>query len=257
LSGKAAKGAIGFVSIIQTLTHELEILPLSDLVKHVIDSSGLLEYHRDQDEVAGTQKVQNLEQIVNSAAEYSSGTEGLAEFLEMIALDRSRSEERGADGRDRVTLITMHNTKGLEFDRVIVTGLEEGIFPGNREDDDEEDVEEERRILYVSITRARRELYLTSCRRRRIWGRSMAFAPSRFLDEFPHDLVEVVGAPEQTPGGFQQGDQVYHDDYGTGYVAACYQRGGETVIEVGFETGRTATFLPEYTSALEKIETDW
>ena len=175
--------------------------------------------------------------------------------LEIIALDRSRSEERGADGRDRVTLITMHNTKGLEFDRVIVTGLEDGVFPGNREDDDGGGSGGRTADLLRQCDQGTPGTLPHFMPKTADLGRSMAFAPSRFLDEFSRDLVEVVGVRNRRRD-VQQGDQVYHDDYGTG-VAACYKRGSETVIEVRFETGRTATFLPEYAPALEKIETDW
>ena len=89
----------------------------------------------------------------------------------------------------RVTLITLHNTKGLEFDRVILTGLEEGIFPHSSSSGTIEDLEEERRLFYVGITRAREHLVMTWCLRRRLFGRTTEMSPSRFLDEIPADMV--------------------------------------------------------------------
>ncbi|MFW5643936.1 MAG: ATP-dependent helicase, partial [Alkalispirochaeta sp.] len=153
---------------------------LGSFVEAMLSRSGLAAYHHEQDEVAGTQKVQNLEELVNAASLFPANVEGLTEFLEAIELDSAREQEDVEDAR--VVLITMHNTKGLEFDRVIITGLEEGLFP--REDDPEE-LEEERRLFYVAITRARDELRLTSCRYRRVHGRLTDLLPSRFLSEIP------------------------------------------------------------------------
>ena len=158
------------------------------------------------------------------------------------------------DENARVTLITMHNTKGLEFDRVIITGLEDELFPG-RGSEDEEEVEEERRIFYVSITRARDQLYMTSCRQRMIWGRSQFCSPSRFLDEIPPQLLDIRGGGH-TKGragtGYRIGDYIYRDDYGVGVVIKSWVEAGEPVVVVRFETGQYARFLTNYTK-LEKI----
>ena len=153
-------------------------------------SSGLIEYHRAQDEIAGTQKVANLEELVNAASLYPRATEGLSDFLETIELDRSLSSEEVA--ADAVTLITMHNTKGLEFPLVIATGLEQGLFP--RDEEEGEELEEQRRLFYVAITRAKNELYLTSCHWRRLHGRLYETMPSRFLGEIDGSLIETLKA---------------------------------------------------------------
>jgi DNA helicase-2/ATP-dependent DNA helicase PcrA len=152
----------------------------------------------------------------------------------------------------------MHRVKGLEFDRVIVTGMEEGLFPrGGDEDPDE--VEEERRLFYVAVTRARDELYLTSCSYRRLHGRSMDFVPSRFLGEIPRELVEISGASRgvsrRAGDEYAAGTAVYHDDYGAGMVTRSWHNGTELVVLVQFESGRTAKFLPRYTP-LERIAGD-
>lgn len=161
---------------------------LGILLEVIIKESGLAGYHKDQDEIAGTQKLANMEELVNAASMYPLIREGLAEFLETIELDRSFQAEDGTDTRDAVTLITMHNTKGLEFPTVIVTGLEQGLFP--RDDEEGDDLEEQRRLFYVALTRAKDTLYLSACRWRRIRGRLFETTPSRFLTEMDPQLYE-------------------------------------------------------------------
>jgi DNA helicase II / ATP-dependent DNA helicase PcrA len=161
---------------------------LGSLLEYFIAESKLADYHKDQDEIAGTQKLANMEELVNAASIYPLLTEGLAEFLETIELDRSFQSSDGSETQDAVTLITMHNTKGLEFPTVIVTGLEQGLFP--RDDEEGEELEEQRRLLYVALTRAKDTLYLTACRWRRIHGRLFETTPSRFLTEISPELYQ-------------------------------------------------------------------
>jgi len=162
---------------------------LAIFVERLVDASGLLAYHQGQDEIAGTQRVANLQELVNAASLYPLSREGLVEFLEHIELDRSMADEE--ENPDSVTLITVHNTKGLEFRRVVVTGLETGVFP--RDDKKGDDLEEERRLMYVACTRAMDELYLTSCASRRLYGRTAFVEPSLFLFEMDSGSVEVIG----------------------------------------------------------------
>jgi DNA helicase-2/ATP-dependent DNA helicase PcrA len=246
---------------------------LATLVEEMLTASGLTAYHKEQDEVAGTQKIANLEELVNAASLYPASAEGLADFLEAIELDASREQDDAVDAR--VVLITMHNTKGLEFNRVIITGLEEGLFP---RDDDPEELEEERRLFYVAITRARDELTITSCRYRRLHGKLADFLPSRFLTEIPKELISVEAGEYVGGGGagvrsgaalaslrtgraggeehpWPRGTAVYHDSYGSGIVTKAWYSGSEAVVLVRFETGATAQFLPAYTP-LERIAGD-
>jgi DNA helicase-2/ATP-dependent DNA helicase PcrA len=236
------------------------------VVERLVRGSGLVEYYRAQDEVAGTQKVANLEELVNAASLYPRNPEGLSSFLETIELDRSLSSEEAAQV-DAVTLITMHNTKGLEFPVVIATGLEQGLFP--RDDEEGEELEEQRRLFYVAVTRAKDELYLTSCRWRRLHGRLYETAPSRFLSEIDPSLLRTVagrkpqaGAAGFAPSGAGRGAQgagtwraglaVYHDDYGAGVVikVSPTPSSGPLVV-VRFETGRQAQFFPKFTKKLD------
>ncbi|MDR1411483.1 MAG: ATP-dependent helicase [Spirochaetaceae bacterium] len=155
---------------------------LSPCLVALIGEAGIADYHLAHDEIGGVQRIANLQELVNAASIYPLGIEGLLEFLEHIELDRSlENTPDGESNTDTVTLITLHNTKGLEFRRVIMTGVEQGIFP--RDDKKDEGLEEERRLFYVGATRAMDELYLCSCGMRRIFGRSQPMEPSLFLRE--------------------------------------------------------------------------
>ncbi len=231
---------------------------LAYFIEQLVQKSGLEEFHAGQDEIAGTQKVANLQELVNSAVFYPCTRSGLLDFLDHIELDRTlENDEESYSSQDCVTLITLHNTKGLEFNRVIITGMESGIFP--REDKSGLDLEEERRLFYVGVTRARQELYLTSCQSRRMYGRINFMYPSVFLGEIDKKMMRVIG--ETSSFGMQSvdpvakkwkvGASVYHDDYGAGYIIkANTTEDGEYVITVNFETGGTKKFLPKYQKSL-------
>ena len=241
---------------------------LSVFIQKVIEDSELDKFHKAQDDVDGTSKVQNMEELVNSAADYPLSNKGLLDFLDSIELDRSLAEQAG-ESADAVTLITLHNTKGLEFNRVIITGLEGGIFP--REDKIGDELEEERRLFYVGITRAKDELYITSCAMRRLYGHTQPMMPSPFLME-AGGVFKVLGKvplvyarASGSGGGFSEdeeelspkaeilekwkkGVRLYHDDYGYGQIVSSCADSGEVVIEVQFENGGRKKFLPEYQS---------
>lgn len=189
LSGKAGRGARAFAGICEDLSETLETHSLHDFIRMLAERSGLLEHYRERDAAEGTQRVENLEELVNAGAGYPDGREGLAGFLEAVML--SSTDENPYEPEDRVTLITIHNTKGLEFDRVVISGLEDGVFPHRSSTLSEDELEEERRLFYVGITRARNSLFLTWCRERRVFGRWEYQRPSRFLREVPETAFQI------------------------------------------------------------------
>ncbi|MDR1931815.1 MAG: UvrD-helicase domain-containing protein [Spirochaetales bacterium] len=270
LPARAGKGLKKFLDLYRGLEETLNEQSLAEFVTRLIKDSGLEEYHKTRDEAAGTQKLQNLEELVNAAGIYNPGSAGLAQFLEGIELDAARVEEsKASNDAAAVTLITMHNTKGLEFDRVIITGMEEGLFPkqapygASRAEagDDEEELEEERRLFYVAITRARKQLYFTCCANRRMHGQSKSSPPSRFLAELPGEIrtgaFKAPGAyPPPEVFAFSPGTTVYHEDYGQGIVWKSVIREGGHVVTVRFDSGKTLEFLPKYERRLERIKVD-
>jgi len=244
---------------------------LSSFVVNLVVESGLSDYHRAQDEIAGTQRLANLQELANAASLYPPTAEGLAEFLEHIELDRAAAEVE--DSEDSVTLITLHNTKGLEFRRVVMTGLEQGVFP--RDDKKDDDLAEERRLFYVGATRAMDELYLCACARRRLYGRTVDTLPSLFLGEIPSGAVRTVGRPPYgfaaarpaagTPGAagigsagprlqasadglWRVGGRVFHDDYGYGGILSVRESDEGPVVVARFESGKEFRFLPRFQS---------
>ena len=283
LSKKAREGADSFVALVEKFSTLLPDVPvsseaqtlaeqaieteekesirlerkLSEFVQSVVTESGLEEFHKEQDDVTGSQKVANLEELVNSAVLYPCTKQGLIDFLDHINLDRTLdAADENSGETDRVTLITLHNTKGLEFPRVIITGLESGIFP--RDGKTEAELEEERRLFYVGITRAKDELYFTNCSIRRLYGKTNPMMPSPFLSELGDDNVRVLG---QKPASFGSGSgsrdpieskycrgaNVYHDDWGYGVIVRTeHSDEGEYVVTVNFDTGGYKKFLPKY-----------
>jgi DNA helicase-2/ATP-dependent DNA helicase PcrA len=248
------------------------------------EESGIAEYHLSHDEIAGNQRLSNLQELANAASLYPASLKGLLEFLEHIELDRSMEENSAGAGDDMVTLITLHNTKGLEFKRVIMTGVEQGVFP--RDDKRGDDLEEERRLFYVGATRAMDELYFCSCGMRRMFGRTMPMEPSIVLREIDREGLRVIGKgpygfavsskagtdrPDSTggvpgkagkitrssDGRWQIGDKVFHDDQGYGAVAEIKEGEDGPVVKVCFETGHEIRFLSMYQSSrFTKISED-
>lgn len=166
---------------------------LSAFVFFVLGKSGLYDFYKRQDDGGGSSRVLNLDELGNAAVFFPCTAQGLMDFLERIQLDREAVGRDEESASDRVTLITLHNTKGLEFERVVITGLESGLFP--REDKTGEALEEERRLMYVGCTRAMKRLYVTSCAFRRMYGSLYPMKPSVFLFEMPADGVRVLGTP--------------------------------------------------------------
>ena len=203
------------------------------LLERIVADSGLVGYHKSQDEFAGSQKLSNMEELVSAASLYPLAREGLSEFLETIELDRSFQAKDASGEKDAVNLITMHNTKGLEFPVVIVTGLEQGLFP--RDDEEGEDLEEQRRLFYVSATRAKDRLHLTACRWRRIRGRLFETSPSVFLTEIDPALYEFwKGSSTSSAFGrrFGSGTQIRTGSSYAGTAAPALNQQGGTRVSV-------------------------
>lgn len=169
-----------------------------ELIQKIMTDTGYLNQLQESDDPQAQSREENLGELLSVAKDFVNGhPEGtLADFLEQVALVNDVDTYQEND--DKVTLMTMHSAKGLEFPIVFLPGMDEGIFPGVRSLMDESRLEEERRLCYVAITRAKKELYLSNANMRTMYGQLKPYVPSRFLDEIPPDLVdkEIIHRPE-------------------------------------------------------------
>jgi DNA helicase-2/ATP-dependent DNA helicase PcrA len=247
-----ATGALrGFIELIQGLSVRAEAeQELPELVAQVLEGSGLPAHFEKNKDGRGIERLENLEQLVEATRRFAAEPpedEGdmLASFLAHAALEAGEAQADGFE--DSVQLMTLHSAKGLEFPLVFITGVEEGLFPHSMSASDPARLEEERRLCYVGMTRAKRNLYLTHAESRRLYGREEYGMPSRFLREVPAELVEEVrGGGVSQPvsaaswgaeaDGFQLGQRVRHPKFGTGVVLNSEGHGAGARIQVNFES---------------------
>ncbi len=210
LSPRASKAVEGFGFLVSRFASKATTSSADDLARELIQETGLLKYLRDQNTPEALARLENIHELLNAVAEFSGGaTDGeprtLSEFLQEVSL--VADVDRLGDDENRVTLMTLHASKGLEFKVVFVTGLEEGLFPLAKAAQDPTELEEERRLLYVGVTRAEEVLYLTYARSRYRYGDQQSSVRSRFLDELDGDdllRTESGGRFESRSGRFQK-----------------------------------------------------
>ena len=190
-SARALAPLRSFRELIEHLGEKLPTLPPAQFLAFVLEATGYLDMLLQRDSAEDLARIDNLNELVNAMRDGAEGGETLADFLDRAALV---SDADNYDERASVTLLTLHTAKGLEFDHVFLTGLEEGTFPHSHSVNDPEELEEERRLCYVGITRAKETLTLTRAVYRRIYGteRLQGSTPSRFLREIPPELVETA-----------------------------------------------------------------
>jgi DNA helicase-2/ATP-dependent DNA helicase PcrA len=190
--GRAVAPLRAFQEIIAKLQESRATSEAPDFLRSVLDETGYMGMLKDRNTPDDVARIENLEELVRAVAEGIENGESFSDFLDAAALV---SDADTFEGKPGVTLITLHSTKGLEFDHVFLTGMEEGISPHSRALNEEKGIEEERRLVYVGMTRARKSLTLTRAVYRRIFGNEQqlrASLPSRFLAEIPSELVETV-----------------------------------------------------------------
>jgi len=191
-AGRAVTPLRTFQELIRKLQQALSTKEPADFLHTVLEESGYLDTLKDRNTPEDVARIENLEELTRAVAESMEAGETFTDFLDAAALVSDADQFEGKPG---VTLITLHNTKGLEFDHVFLTGMEEGICPHSRSITEEKGIEEERRLVYVGMTRARQSLTLTRAVYRRIFGNEQqlrASLPSRFLAEIPSEVVDTV-----------------------------------------------------------------
>ncbi len=296
LAGKAGAGVAGFVQLIETLQRECADLSLAEIVERAIERSGLIAYYETERD--GADRIENLNELVTAATgfEAEGGTIDLAQdalpgdetpgyqtaaeapprgplralegFLAHASLEAGEHQARA--GTDALQLMTVHAAKGLEFHTVLISGLEEGLFPHENSLNQDDGLEEERRLMYVALTRARRRLYLTFAQSRMLHGQTRYNIASRFLAEIPEQLVQRINSgrgsggawsapgwgrdsgrtPRREPVGsarnsppfadaalpFRVGQNVVHAKFGPGVIINAEGRGADARVQVNFRS---------------------
>jgi len=238
VSGKGKKGIDELIEILDSIKRNVNNLKPFELVKFVVGISKYEDYLKREFPDSWEAKMENIEELGNSISQFSEennleGEELFEEFLANVSL--SSPQDEISESEDKVVLMTVHASKGLEFPVVFVSGMEEGIFPHVKSMDSDEEIEEERRLFYVAMTRAKELLFLTSCKRRRIRGNLKDMEKSRFLEEIPKNLTKLVSKQERS---FKEKPKVVlHKKFGRGIVLRVEGEG---------ENAKITAFFPDY-----------
>jgi DNA helicase-2/ATP-dependent DNA helicase PcrA len=258
-------GAVGgFVALIDEMADAVAPMQLDELADHILEASGLMDFHSQERGERGLARKENLQELVSACRQFSGDlvfpfedsdraeVSVLQEFLDQMTL--SAGDRQSAQGPS-VQMMTLHSAKGLEFPLVFLGGMEEGLFPHRMSSEEPGRLEEERRLAYVGITRAMQELYLTYAESRRLHGQDSYNRPSRFLLEIPQDLLSEVrmkastqglfsggyasggGLLEESANGMRMGQRVMHGKYGEGVVLQFEGNGERAKVQVNFAEG--------------------
>ncbi|MGE4499699.1 MAG: DNA helicase II [Hydrogenovibrio sp.] len=288
LTARAKTSVNGFLTLIEALDQSTDGLDLQDQVMQVVSRSGLqLHFEKDTSE-QGQSRLENIDELINAVSQFKpmrtnesvadlpsdafdepNFDNPLAEFLAQAALEAG--EQQADHWESSVQLMTLHAAKGLEFPLVFMIGLEEGLFPSQQSQEDPYRLEEERRLAYVGITRAEKQLMISYANRRRMHGSEFYPLPSRFLKEVPEDCVQHVrlkgsahattagyggydggAAASLNESGYQVGERVFHQKFGEGMVLATEGAGDHARIQVNFNHAGTKWLVAAF-AKLEKL----
>ncbi len=275
LSGKPGTTLGQFVRLVEDMRRDTARLALPELVDHVLDSCGLRAHYKAEKE--GRDRLENLDELINAAANFLAESQAdeeamtrshalLADFLAHASLEAG--DHQADQGADAVQLMTVHSAKGLEFNVVFVSGLEEGLFPHENSILEADGLEEERRLMYVAVTRARERLYVSFAQSRMLHGQTRYNLRSRFLEEIPAGLLKWLTPPNprsaaggamggmgggyfkpssapavqraprpsfaQLPDGLRIGQSVSHAKFGQGVIVAAEGSGSDAKVQINF-----------------------
>ncbi|WP_295090282.1 UvrD-helicase domain-containing protein [Ruminococcus sp.] len=270
----------------EMLTEKSEEMPLDEFLDLLLDKTGYLDSLKTLENA--DVKIENVQELRTSIVQYMEQAEEptLGGFLEEVALYTEADRDDGSD--DKVTLMTVHSAKGLEYENIFVTGMDDGIFPSSRSFDSEDDMEEERRLAYVAITRAKKQLYLTNARQRMLFGQTQHNVTSRFMKEIGSELVEkhdnaaamkqqmeendksvtevhsatlqqqlarskkTAGAASKETVAYTAGEKVSHSIFGEGVIVSVKPMANDSMLEIAFDKVGTKKIMANY-AKLKKL----
>jgi DNA helicase II / ATP-dependent DNA helicase PcrA len=280
LTGRAQRQILEFAGMLDLMRMKADTGGIGAAIEAVLHDTGYLAALEAERSIEALGRIENLRELGSAATEFRVSTEGavvdgvewdslsnlarLELFLETVSLQNETDELE--EGAGAVTLMTIHNAKGLEYPAVFLVGMEDGVFPHARTLSDPAELEEERRLAYVGMTRARDRLYLTSAWKRMLFGASNYNTPSRFLKEVPAQLLEKAGKRKRTsnaeaswsgrnslsPDSLASGDRVRHDKWGLGLVREIIGEGERTEVDVLFDNEGAKRLLLAW-APLEKV----
>ena len=278
ISGRGGSGLRSYLELINTCREIAETNTLSELMEYIIQTSGLYAYHGKEPGEKGKTRTENLEELISatknfeqSVADSKKNIEIAEDYLDMISLDSG--DRQASEHDDAAQLMTLHSAKGLEFKLVIMTGLEESLFPHGRSMDSISQLEEERRLCYVGITRAMQKLYITYAESRRLHGADTFNPPSRFIKEIPAKFMDEIRPRAQTTTaytrrdfasaketkykvedeiGYALGQKVLHPSFGEGIVLNYEGTGEAARVQINFDGSGTKWLVLSF-AKLEKI----
>ncbi|MBE9030130.1 DNA helicase PcrA [filamentous cyanobacterium LEGE 11480] len=282
LAGRSSKGVLAFAEVIKKYREQLTTMPASELAQGVLEDSGYLDDLKRQNTEEAENRFSNVQELYNAILQFEEENSGededqsLVGFLAGAALASDMDDSSEDD--NRISMMTLHASKGLEFPVVFLVGLEQGLFPSFRSLDDPSAIEEERRLCYVGITRAQERLFISHACERRLYGNREIATPSLFLDEMPENLLESntvrsrakrwetsdiskPAAPKtkrSMPQGsgitdWVVGEKAVHDSFGVGQVTHVFGTGKKMCLAVKFPTAGQKILDPKLVP-LRKVE---
>ncbi|HEY9859814.1 MAG TPA: 3'-5' exonuclease, partial [Candidatus Obscuribacterales bacterium] len=278
LAGRSAKGVLNFANIIQTWQEKLETIPATEIVQGVLEDSGYIQDLHNQGTDEALDRVQNVQELYNAVRQFEEENEdkSLSGFLASASLASDLDDLKEDDAR--VSLMTLHSSKGLEFPVVFLVGLEQGLFPNFRSLEDPTALEEERRLCYVGITRAQERLFISHARERRLYGSREPASPSLFLAELPRELLTsnvataiptrmtqgiatarrqgaAVGSarPNSHEDDWTVGDRIVHKAFGVGQVTHIFGKADKICLAIKFP-GLGQKIIDPKITVLERVE---
>ncbi|MBW4517585.1 MAG: DNA helicase PcrA [Timaviella obliquedivisa GSE-PSE-MK23-08B] len=254
LAGRSAKPVLAFAQMMKSWHTQVETLSASEIVQDVMERSGYVRELKADDTDEALDRLQNVQELYNAVLQFEENNEesSVTDFLANASLS-SDLDKLDQEQQSKVSLMTLHSSKGLEFPVVFLVGMEQGLFPNHRSLEDPKSLEEERRLCYVGITRAEDRLFISYARERRLYGNREAASPSLFLGELPKDLLmgSLKGLPKKmtTPiremkeqsnlpdiheDDWSVGDRIVHKAFGAGQVTHIFGAGNKICLAIKF-----------------------